>query len=102
MLNPFVDTESGGGAQDGTAARYYFENNEGCGLQFTTPFDMRTVGQIWLQRTGTTTARHRRVSTGILAAGGRDGSIIDGPFGGTSLAHHQGRNARSALHTTTL
>ena len=102
MSNPFVDTESGSGAQDGTATRYYFENDEGGGLQFTTPFDMHTVGQIRHQRTGTTTARHHRVSTSILAASGRYDSIIDGPFGGTSLVHHQDRNVRSALPTTTL
>ena len=102
MSNPFVDTESGGGARDGTAARDYFENDEGGGLQFTMPFDMHTVGQIRRQRTGTTTACLCHVSTSLLAAGGRDDSITDEPFGGTSLAHHQGHNARSAPPTTTL
>ena len=79
MSNQFVDTESSGGTRDGSATRDYLGNDEGGGLQFTTPFDMRTVGQLRRQRTGTTTARLHRASTSLLAAGGRDDSIIDEP-----------------------
>ena len=102
MSNPFVDAESGGGARDGTATRDFYGNDEYGGLQFTAPFDTCTVGQIRHQRTGTMMAHLRCVSTSLLAAGSRKDSIIDEPFGGTSLVHHQGRNARSAPPTTTL
>ena len=84
MSNQFVDTESGGGTRDGTATRDYLGNDEGGGLQFTTPFDMHTVGQIWHQRTGTMTARLCRVFTSILAAGGCDDCVIEC----TTYYHH--------------
>ena len=70
MSNQFVDAESGGGTQDGTAARDYFGSNGDSGLQFVTPFDMHTVGQIWRQRIETAMACLHCVPTSLLAAGG--------------------------------
>ena len=85
MSNQFVDMETG----DRVTARNYF--GEGGADQFTTPFDTRTVGQMRRQRTGPTTSRLRRVSSSILAAGGREDGVGE-TFGGPA----QGRDAQTA------
>lgn len=95
MSNQFVDSEAGEGTQGGAKASEFFGG--GGGDRFTTPLDTRTVGQIRRQRTGPTTARLRRVSSSILAAGGKDDGGVDS-FGGT---RSRGRDASSAPPTDT-
>jgi hypothetical protein len=94
MSNQFVDMESGDG--DGATARNYF--GESGADQFTTPLDARTVGQMRRERTNPTTSRLRRVSTSILAAGGREDGVSEN-FG--SSLQSQGRDARTAPPTST-
>ena len=94
MSNQFVDMESGDG--DGATAQNYF--GESGADQFTTPLDARTVGQMRRERTNPTTSRLRRVSTSILAAGGREDGVSEN-FGSSSQS--QGRDARTAPPTST-
>ena len=93
LSNQFVDMELGDG--NGATARNYF--GEGGADQFTTPFDTHTVRQMRRQRTGPTTSCLRRVSTSILAVGGREVGVGKN-F--RSLSH--GHDARTAPPTTTL
>jgi hypothetical protein len=100
MPNPFVDMEEGQGTPGGGIIRDYFGGRT---PQPTTPADPRTVSQIRRQRGGPTTARLCRVSTSILAAGGRDDDVVlDGDFGAPpASAPMGGRDAASAPPTST-
>jgi hypothetical protein len=96
MPNPFVDDVETGGRRTGASDYFSGTTPQRSGRspqKQTTPFTVSQVRQA-RQSAGPTTARLRRVSTSILAAGGRDDSS-DVRFGAT------GRDAGHAPPKTT-
>ena len=91
MPNPFinaneVDVEAGAATPASQAGNYFGDaRNSTPHRQTRSPFDPRTVGQVRFGRgAGPTTARLRRVSTSILAAGRRDDELDFGDGIGAS------------------
>lgn len=96
MPNPFRDDIDVMETGDTTPACNHFGGQTPARTYPTTPFNPCTVSQVRQERRGSTTAHFRRVSTSILAAGGRDDGAVADQLGAAASAPRGGRDASAA------